>query len=69
MLRSMTSRYWQRARHGGMENDLKAAWERLCDTLKESADQLHPDTPRVSPQARRQLQTERRRHALNRFTR
>lgn len=52
-----------------MENDLKAAWERLCDTLKESVDQFHPDTPRVSPQARRQRQTERRRHALNRFTR
>ncbi len=40
MLRSMTSRYWQRARHGGMENDLKAVWERLCDTLKESADYI-----------------------------
>ncbi len=38
-------------------------------SVSELADQLHPDTPRVSPQARRQRQTERRRHALDRFTR
>ena len=38
-------------------------------SVSELADQFHPDTPHVSPQARRQRQTERRRHALERFTR
>lgn len=35
----------------------------------EVAEHLHPDTPAVSPQARRERQVERRRHALNRFIR
>lgn len=31
---------WAARYTNGMENDLKAAWERLCDTLKESAEYI-----------------------------
>ncbi|MYA75450.1 MAG: hypothetical protein F4Y27_12330 [Acidimicrobiaceae bacterium] len=37
--------------------------------VSEVAEHLHPDSPRVTPQARRLSQAERRRHGLNRFTR
>ncbi|MXW62856.1 MAG: hypothetical protein F4Z58_09115 [Acidimicrobiaceae bacterium] len=37
--------------------------------VSEVAEHLHPDSPRVTPQDRRQRQAERRRHGLNRFTR
>jgi len=37
--------------------------------VSEVAEHLHPDSPRVTPQDRRQRQAERRRQALSRFTR
>ena len=38
-------------------------------SVSEVASHFHPDTPAVTPQARRERQAERRRHALNRFVR